>query len=132
MLRVLAQRCLELAPGDDQHPVNPLVVGPDPALGYRVRPWRTDRHADDFRTLDLMRNGERAGQFRGCSLVVEDLEAARADLAARGVEIGESFQFGAEDQAPGLDPARRNYASFASFSEPDRNGWLVQEVKPSF
>jgi hypothetical protein len=61
--------------------------------------------------------------------VVADIEAALAELAGRGVEVSEPFHFGAEGQTPGLDPERRDYGSYASFSDPDGNGWLVQEVK---
>ena len=44
--------------------------------------------------------------------------------------MSEPFHFGPEGQAPGLDPNRADYGSFASFSDPDGNGWLVQEVSP--
>ena len=57
-----------------------------------------------------------------------DIEASRADLVARGVEVSEPFHFGAEGQTPGLDPERRDYGTFASFSDPDGNGWLLQEI----
>ena len=52
-----------------------------------------------------------------------------ADLGGRGIDVSEPFHFGAEGQAPGLDPERRDYGSYASFSDPDGNGWLLQEVK---
>ena len=80
-------------------------------------------------SITLVRNPERAGAVQGLHLVVQDIEAARADLAARRVEISEPFHFGPEGKTPGLDPDRRNYRSFASFNDPDGNGWLVQEVK---
>jgi catechol 2,3-dioxygenase-like lactoylglutathione lyase family enzyme len=80
-------------------------------------------------SITLMRNPERAGAVQGLHLVVQDIEAARADLASRNVEISEPFHFGPEGKTPGLDPDRRNYGSFASFNDPDGNGWLVQEVK---
>jgi hypothetical protein len=79
--------------------------------------------------VTLMRNPDRAGAVQGLHLVVDDIEAARADLSANGVEVEGPFHFGAEGQMPGLDPERRPYASFASFSDPDGNGWLLQEVK---
>jgi len=69
------------------------------------------------------------GTAQGLHLVVTDLEEARADLVGRGVDVSEPFHFGPEGQAPGLDPARTSYASFASFTDPDGNGWLLQEVK---
>jgi catechol 2,3-dioxygenase-like lactoylglutathione lyase family enzyme len=69
------------------------------------------------------------GSSKGLHLVVADLEAALAELAERGVEVSEPFHFGPEGQTPGLDPERRDYGSYASFSDPDGNGWLVQEVR---
>lgn len=69
------------------------------------------------------------GSIQGLHLVVGDLEAALAELGSRGVKVGEPFHFGAEGQTPGLDPERRDYGSYASFSDPDGNGWLLQEVK---
>jgi predicted enzyme related to lactoylglutathione lyase len=82
-------------------------------------------------SITLMRNPERAGTVQGLHLVVQDIEAARADLASRNVEISEAFHFGPEGRTPGLDPDRRNYGSFASFTDPDGNGWTLQEVKRS-
>lgn len=98
------------------------------------------RAGEDFRVIQLtptgsacsitlMRNAERAGAVNGLHLVVEDVEAACADLASRGVEVSDPFHFGPAGQAPGLDPERRSYGSFASFEDPDGNGWLVQEVR---
>jgi catechol 2,3-dioxygenase-like lactoylglutathione lyase family enzyme len=69
------------------------------------------------------------GCIKGLHLVVADIEAALAELAGRGVEVSEPFHFGPEGQTPGLDPERRDYGSYASFSDPDGNGWLVQEVR---
>ena len=62
-------------------------------------------------------------------LVVSDVEAARAELVARGVDVSEVFHR-APGEAPvsGPEPSRRSYSSFASFSDPDGNGWLLQEV----
>jgi catechol 2,3-dioxygenase-like lactoylglutathione lyase family enzyme len=80
-------------------------------------------------SIALMRNAERAGAVQGLHLIVEDIEAARAELTAKGLAVGEPFHMGAGGQTPGLDPERRNYGSFASFSDPDGNGWLMQEVK---
>ena len=68
------------------------------------------------------------GSTQGLHLVVTDLPAVLAELAERGVEVSEPFHFGAEGQTPGLDPQRQNYGSYASFSDPDGNGWLLQEV----
>jgi catechol 2,3-dioxygenase-like lactoylglutathione lyase family enzyme len=78
------------------------------------------------------------GSAQGLYLIVSDIEAARADLAARGAEVSEVFhaatpgaQFrpdGASGRVGGPAPGRASYSSFATFSDPDRNGWLVQEI----
>ena len=68
------------------------------------------------------------GSARGLHLVVTDIEAAHAELAGRGVPISDPFHFGPQGQAPGVDPERRSYGSFAQFEDPDGNVWLVQEV----
>jgi catechol 2,3-dioxygenase-like lactoylglutathione lyase family enzyme len=74
----------------------------------------------------------RAGSLRNVYLIVTDLEAARNCLIERGVEVGEirhKIPIGAWNGgfAPGLDPARGDYASFANFSDPDGNSWVLQE-----
>lgn len=69
------------------------------------------------------------GSIQGLHLVVADVEAARKELIRRGVDVNESFHFGPGGQTPGLDPERRDYGSFASFRDPDGNGWLLQEVR---
>ena len=71
------------------------------------------------------------GSVQGLHLIVTDIEAAHAELAGRGVSVGEVFHFEAGAQAPGPDPQRQDYGSFLSFSDPDGNGWVVQEVKHS-
>jgi catechol 2,3-dioxygenase-like lactoylglutathione lyase family enzyme len=69
------------------------------------------------------------GSYRGTHLVVADIEAARAELVGRGVEVGEIRHFDAASGAwePGPDPARSDYNSFADFSDPDGNTWVLQE-----
>jgi catechol 2,3-dioxygenase-like lactoylglutathione lyase family enzyme len=100
------------------------------------------RAGEDFRVVQLtppgsacsialMRNPERAGAVQGLHLVVPDAEAARTELAARGMEVSEPFHFGAEGQQPGPHPERLSYGTFLSFDDPDGNGWLVQEVRPA-
>jgi len=69
------------------------------------------------------------GSYQGMHLIVTDIEAARTELVDRGVEGSEPFHFGAEGQTPGLHPERADYGTYLSFSDPDGNGWLVQEVR---
>ena len=99
------------------------------------------RAGDDFRVVQLtppgsacsiaiMRNTEGgAGSVQGLHLVVSDIDAARAELVERGTDASEIFHFESGGQVPGPDPQRSNYNSFLSFSDPDGNSWLVQEVK---
>ena len=77
------------------------------------------------------------GSVQGTFLVVDDVEAARAELIGHGVNVSEVFHFdgnllrvaGTKGRVPGPDPEGRSYFSFASFSDPDGNGWLLQQVK---
>jgi catechol 2,3-dioxygenase-like lactoylglutathione lyase family enzyme len=69
------------------------------------------------------------GALQNLYLVVSDLEAARAELAGRGVAVSETFHRVAGQRAPGPDPEGKSYSSFATFSDPDGNGWLLQEIK---
>ncbi len=80
-------------------------------------------------SITLMRNAEVPGSVRGLHLVVPDIEAARAELADRGMDVSEIFHFEAGQQLPGPDPAHSDYNSFLSFSDPDGTGWMVQEVR---
>jgi catechol 2,3-dioxygenase-like lactoylglutathione lyase family enzyme len=69
------------------------------------------------------------GSARGLYLVVSDIEAARAELVDRGAKVSEVFHRAVgEGPSSGPDPARRSYASYATFSDPDGNEWLLQEV----
>ena len=75
------------------------------------------------------------GSVQGTFLVVDNVEAARAELIAHGVDVSEVFHFdgalratGKEGRVPGTDPQRNSYRSWASFCDPDGNGWLIQEV----
>lgn len=72
--------------------------------------------------------GAEPGSYRGTHLIVADVEAARAELVERGVEVSEIRHLGPSGWAPGPDPERRDYASFADFSDPDGNTWVLQEV----
>jgi catechol 2,3-dioxygenase-like lactoylglutathione lyase family enzyme len=76
------------------------------------------------------------GSVQNLHLIVDDIEKARADLGSRGVAVSEIFHdeggvfhhAGTEKRVPGPYPGRRSYGSFASFSDPDGNGFLLQEV----
>ncbi|AUX80466.1 VOC family protein [Sinorhizobium fredii] len=80
------------------------------------------------------------GSAQGLYLIVSDIEAAREDLRRRGVDISEVFHAGdvhagkdepylfGRHRVGGADPERRSYRSYASFRDPDGNGWLFQEV----
>jgi len=80
-------------------------------------------------SISLMRNVEKAGGLSGLHLTVNDIDAARAELAGRGVDVSEIYHFTDGVRQPGPDPERRDYGSFLSFGDPDGNGWLVQEVR---
>ncbi|MFJ3222681.1 VOC family protein [Streptomyces sp. NPDC086783] len=76
------------------------------------------------------------GSVQGLHLVVSDIEAAHAELVERGVEVGEIFHDAGgvfhrgteEGRIGGPQPQRASYGSFAAFSDPDGNGWVLQEV----
>ena len=120
---------------------------------YNSLGWRLDADfvtGEDFRVVQLTPPGSECsiifgkgitsavpGSVQGLQLVVFDIEAARAELIDHGVDVSELFHdvggvfhhAGVEGRVSGPDPERRSYASFASFSDPDGNGWLLQEVK---
>jgi catechol 2,3-dioxygenase-like lactoylglutathione lyase family enzyme len=100
------------------------------------------RAGENFRVVQLTPPGSAAsisigtgitsvapGTYQGMHLVVDDIEAARKELVDRGVEVSEPFHFGAEGQTPGLHPERADYGTYLSFSDPDGNGWLIQEAR---
>jgi catechol 2,3-dioxygenase-like lactoylglutathione lyase family enzyme len=75
------------------------------------------------------------GSVQGTLLIVDDIQAARAELVAHGADPSEVFHFegplrvtGTKGRLPGPDPERRSYSSWISFSDPDGNGWLLQEI----
>jgi len=119
--------------------------------------WRLDADfaaGDDFRVIQFTPPGSPCsvifgknvtaaapGSAQGLYLIVSDIEAARKELLGRGVEIGEVFHdAGGVHAGPdepylfgrlrvgGPDAEHRSYRSFASFSDPDGNGWLFQEI----
>ena len=66
-------------------------------------------------------------------LIVADIEAARADLAAHGADVSEIWHRTASaDHVNGVDPQRSSYASFCTFKDPDGNSWLLQEIRQRF
>jgi catechol 2,3-dioxygenase-like lactoylglutathione lyase family enzyme len=114
--------------------------------------WRLDADFvvdDDFRVVQLTPPGSSCsiifgtgvtdaapGSAGGLYLVVDDIEAARAELVGHGAQVTEIFHdadgvfhhAGTTARVPGPNSERRSYCSFASFSDPDGNGWLLQEV----
>lgn len=108
--------------------------------------WRLDADfivGDSFRVVQFTPPGSPAsihfgtgitaaapGSASGLYLVVSDIEAARAELAANGADVSEVFHRAGPGQPPiaGRDPEGRSYVSYANFSDPDGNGWLLQEV----
>ena len=119
---------------------------------YKSLGWRLDADfpgPDGFRVVQLTPPGSACsiifgddittaepGSARGLHLVVDDVEAARADLAGRGIAVGEVFHdaggvfhhAGTEARVSGPDPQRRSYSSFAAFADPDGNEWVLQEI----
>jgi catechol 2,3-dioxygenase-like lactoylglutathione lyase family enzyme len=123
---------------------------------YEKLGWRLDADYDngkDFRVIQFTppgsgcsvifgRNvtGAEPGSAQGLYLIVSDLAAARNELLRRGVEVSEVFHnegvYAGPDKpylfgrlrVSGPDPEHRSYRSFASFSDPDGNGWLFQEI----
>ena len=70
-----------------------------------------------------------SGPLTGLLLIVDDIEAAREDLIARGVDVSEIFStVPGKGIVPGVDPERRSYLSRAVFADPDGNQWQLQEV----
>ena len=67
------------------------------------------------------------GSYRGTHLVVSDIVATRAELVERGVDVGEVRHLESGTWIPGPDLERRDYQSFAVFSDPDGNTWVLQE-----
>ena len=81
----------------------------------------------------------RPGSIDRLILAVDDIDAARDELRSHGVEVSEvfhdaggglagGFHAGTQARGPGPDPQGRSYASYASFSDPDGNGWMLQEI----
>jgi catechol 2,3-dioxygenase-like lactoylglutathione lyase family enzyme len=120
---------------------------------YESIGWRMDIDhvdGDDFRVVQLTPPGSECsiiigkgittaepGSADGLQLVARDIVAAREELVGLGIEVSEPFHdaggifhhAGAQARISGPDPERGDYGSFISFSDPDGNGWFVQEVK---
>lgn len=104
---------------------------------YENLGWRLDAdfvRADGSRALQLTPPGSPTsihldkGSAPPRFLIVNDIEAARAELVARGADVSEVFHRGAEGRIKGPDPERPSYGSLATFSDPDGNVWLLQQV----
>ncbi|MGY4572842.1 VOC family protein [Bradyrhizobium sp. USDA 3256] len=104
---------------------------------YENLGWRLDAdfvRADGSRALQLTPPGSPTslhldkGSALPRFLIVSDIEAARADLIARGVDVSEVFHRGAAGRVKGPDPERPSYGSLATFNDPDGNAWLLQQV----
>jgi catechol 2,3-dioxygenase-like lactoylglutathione lyase family enzyme len=119
---------------------------------YKGLGWREDADVStdaDFRVVQLTPTGSACsiifgtgltsatpGSAQGLHLIVTDIDAARAELAEGGAEVSEVFHdaggvfhhAGTTARVAGPAPDRQSYGSFASFSDPDGNGWLLQEI----
>jgi catechol 2,3-dioxygenase-like lactoylglutathione lyase family enzyme len=110
---------------------------------YQSLGWRLDAdivRGDAFRAVQLTPphspcsiafgkglTTDEPGSVQRLILAVSDIDAARADLVNRGVEVSEIFHLDG-GRVPGPDPEGRSYQTYASFSDPDGNGWLLQEI----
>jgi catechol 2,3-dioxygenase-like lactoylglutathione lyase family enzyme len=119
---------------------------------YENLGWRLDIDiaAGDFRGVQMTPHNSEAsiifgkgitsakpGSAHSLVLAIDDIDAARDDLIARGVDVSEVFHYAGgpfnnaveNPRVGGRDPQGRSYFSFASFEDPDGNGWLLQEIK---
>jgi catechol 2,3-dioxygenase-like lactoylglutathione lyase family enzyme len=114
---------------------------------YEGLGWRVDADfpgVDGFRVVQMTPPGSPCsihfgkkittaapGSIKNLYLVVSDIEAARRDLAGRGADVSEAFHFAGfgGPPVPGPEPSGRSYGTYASFSDPDGNTWLLQEIK---
>ena len=104
-----------------------LDVDSEPGGGLRVVQMTPPGSSCSI-TIGVGITEAKPGSLWGMHLVTPDLEAAREELLSRGVDVSDYFHFEAGERLPGLDPDRGRYASFASFSDPDGNIWLLQEA----
>lgn len=135
-----------------------VVVVPDSDVDlaksfYESLGWRLDAEAaveDGYRLVQVTPPGSGCsiifgegvtsappGSAEGLHLAVYDIDEARADLIGRGVDVSETFHdatgvfhhAGNKGRLSGPAPGHKDYGSFASFSDPDGNGWVLQEIK---
>ena len=102
-------------------------VDHQPSESFRVVQFTPPGSACSI-TFGIGMSTKEPGSYEGRHLGVTDIEAARAELVGRGLDISEPFHFGPEGKADGLDPNRGDFGTYCSFSDPDGNGWLLQEV----
>ena len=122
---------------------------------YKTLGWRLDADVvtdDQFRLVQLTPPGSQCsvqfgvglttakpGTAEALHLIVSDIDATRAELVGRGIDVSPVFhcetgyacRFGDEHtsgRVSGADPERKSYASFASFPDPDGNSWVLQEI----
>jgi catechol 2,3-dioxygenase-like lactoylglutathione lyase family enzyme len=111
---------------------------------YEGLGWRLDAdivRGEDFRVVQLTPprstcsisfgkgiTTDEPGSIQRLLLAVHDIDAAREELLSRGAEVGEVFHLEG-GPVPGPDPQGRSYQTYASFRDPDGNGWLLQEIK---
>jgi len=107
-----------------------LDVDTSPTEGFRVVQM-TPRGSACSITIGTGLTDAAPGSYRGTHLVVSDIEAARAELVGRGVEVSEirHFDRAKGEWMPGPDPNHSDYGSFADVSDPDGNSWVLQEAK---
>jgi catechol 2,3-dioxygenase-like lactoylglutathione lyase family enzyme len=119
---------------------------------YEGLGWRLDAdftNGKDWRAMQLTPPGSPCsvimgkgvttaapGSTQGTFLIVDDVEASRAELIEHGADVSEVFHFdgplhvdGTKGRVPGKDPEGQSYRSWASFSDPDGNSWMLQEIK---
>ena len=106
-----------------------LDVDTSPSEGFRVVQMTPPGSGCSI-TIGTGLTDAAPGAYRGTHLVVTDIDAARAELVGRGADVSEvrHFDRAAGEWKPGADPAHADYGSFADFSDPDGNTWVLQEV----
>jgi catechol 2,3-dioxygenase-like lactoylglutathione lyase family enzyme len=104
-----------------------LDVDTGPAPGFRVVQMTPPGSACSI-SVGTGITDAAPGSVRGLHLVVTDILAARAELVERGVEVGEVRHLESGTWVPGPNPQRADYESFAHFSDPDGNTWVLQEA----